>query len=217
MTQPRTRYQHTMPARQEGVVLVVALIFLMLLTILAVSASSSSLLQEKMVGATRNVQLADWSAESALRGAEWSLYQTTTKVGGHVICTSGSISTQNNCVKYNVNSTLYDSGGTVAKFRHSPSWYTGTGKVYKGAQGGVDFTAPTTAYDTSALASNPLYIIEDMGKARPPGVGPQHESDPGGNPGSLEIHVFRITARATGGNKNVVRVMQSTFDAQTTN
>ncbi len=56
---------------QRGVVLVVALIFLLLITVLAISASGTSLLQEKLVGGLRNSQLAEWSAESALRGAEW--------------------------------------------------------------------------------------------------------------------------------------------------
>jgi type IV pilus assembly protein PilX len=35
--------------------------------------------------------------------------------------------------------------------------------------------------------------------------------------GGVDIHIYRITARATGGSQNTVRVVQSTFDAQANN
>jgi type IV pilus assembly protein PilX len=38
-----------------------------------------------------------------------------------------------------------------------------------------------------------------------------------GGAGNMNIHIYRITARATGGNQNTVRVAQSTFDAQASN
>jgi type IV pilus assembly protein PilX len=60
-----------------------------------------------------------------------------------------------------------------------------------------------------------------MGLVKPPGSGPQHESGVtgpnNGGAGQINIHIYRITARATGGNQNTVRVVQSTFDAQTSN
>ena len=66
--------------QQRGVVLIVALIFLVLLTILALSASGRSLLQERMAGGLRNTSLADMAAETTLRGVEWKLWTSTTKL-----------------------------------------------------------------------------------------------------------------------------------------
>jgi type IV pilus assembly protein PilX len=60
-----------------------------------------------------------------------------------------------------------------------------------------------------------------MGLVKPPGAGPQHESGVtgpnNGGAGHINIHIYRVTARATGGNQNTVRVAQSTFDAQASN
>lgn len=206
--------------RQRGVVLVVALIFLLLLTILALSASGRSLLQERMVGGLRNAQLADFSAESALRGAEWRLWSTSSVVGGHLNCLSGSISADDGCVIYDPAGAPYQPNGSVTEFRTSRAWLTGKGLTYKGPtslSGGYT----DSGLGTAALAYNPQYIIEDMGREIPAGNGPQHESgttgpDNGGD-GQVNTHIFRITARAVGSNGNTVRVFQSTFDAQANN
>jgi type IV pilus assembly protein PilX len=202
--------------------LVVALIFLLLLTILSVAASSRSLLQERMAGGLRNAQQAQMSAENALRGAEWKLWKSTSQVGGHLDCQSGAISSDDGCVVYNPSDTnLYGAAGLVTKFRSQQSWLNGTGMVYKGPGGSMDYTSSSTMGTVGQLAQNPLYLIEDMGPELPPGSGVQHESgDTGPNnngPGQVNTHIYRITARATGGNPDALRVVQSTFDAQATN
>ena len=203
---------------QRGAVLVVALVFLLLLTILAISASGRSLLQERMAGALRSAGQADMAAETALRGAEWKLWRSANQVGGHLDCLNGSISSDDFCVIYNPGNPPYDATGSVTKFRTLPGWLTGIGKSYKGPGDSVDYTAAT---GNASLYADPQYIIEDMGAELPPGVGAQHESgDTGPNntgPGQLNTHIYRITARATGGNQNTVRIVQSTFDAQTAN
>lgn len=208
-------------ARERGVVLLVALIFLILLTLLAIGASSGSLLQQRMVAATRSAQLATMSGDSALRGAEWRIWSTSSAIGGNLVCDASAINASSGCVKYDATSTLYGSGSGnyVTQFRTSNNaWLSLTGPItYKGAGG----SGYTSGFDTANLAENPQYLIEDMGLVKPPGSGPQHESGVtgpnNGGAGHLNIHIFRITARATGGNKNTVRVVQSTFDAQTTN
>ena len=213
-------------AHERGVVLFVALVFLILLTLLAIGASSGSLLQQRMVSATRSAQLATMSGDSALRGAEWRIWSTSSVVGGNLVCDSSAINTSTGCVKYDPTSTLYAAGGTVTQFRTSDnSWLSLTGPVtYKGPGGSYDFTNNPIPNDHTAsanVAENPQYLIEDMGLVKPPGSGPQHESGVtgpnNGGAGHLNIHIFRITARATGGTKNTVRVVQSTFDAQATN
>jgi type IV pilus assembly protein PilX len=204
---------------QRGVVLMVALIFLVLLTILAVSASGRSLLQERMAGGLRNASLADMSAETTLRGVEWKLWTSTTKLTGTpLLCGSGVLA--GSCYRYDPsNAAVYGPNGTVTKFRTSTTWVTNGAATYQGADGGTDFTSPDSAYATAKVARNPVYIIEDMGVELPPGAsGGLHESGATGTSGSgtasTSRHVYRITARATGGDGNMVRVMESTFAAK---
>lgn len=213
-------------ARERGAVLLVALIFLILLTLLAIGASSGSLLQQRMVAATRSAQLASLSADTALRGAEWRIWNTSSVVGGTLQCDVTAINATSGCVKYDPESPLYATGGAVAQFRTGNNAWLSTGIAYTGLPGASnDFTnvpIPSNGYTASAnVADNPRYIIEDMGLVTPPGAGTQHESGVtgpnSGGAGHINIHIYRITARATGGTSNTVRVVQSTFDAQTSN
>lgn len=213
------------PRRERGAVLLVALIFLILLTLIAIGASSGSLLQQRMVAATRSAQLAVMSADTALRGAEWTLWSSASDLSTPFICNGGSINTATGCVKYDPRSAPYQADGAVTQFRaDNNAWLALAGPItYKGVDG-EGYTGQTDDYETANIAQNPQYIIEDMGLVKPPGAGPQHESGVtglagggGGGPGKLALHIYRVTARATGGNENVVRVVQSTFDAQTSN
>ena len=231
MTEPAAMFVHRVQprfpqrSRQGGAVLLVALIFLILLTLLAIGASSGSLLQQRMVAATRSAQLASLSANTALRGAEWRIWGTSSVVGGNLLCDASDINATTGCVKYDPESALYAAGGTVTQFRTGNNAWLSTGIEYAGLPGAAhDFTNVPIANDYTASANvvdNPRYIIEDMGLVKPPGAGPQHESGVtgpnNGGAGHINIHIYRITARATGGNENTVRVAESTFDAQATN
>lgn len=203
--------------RQSGAVMLVALIFLVMLTLLAIGASTNSLLQEHMVAATRNSQLALMGGDTALRGAEWHIWSSTAVVGGYMDCPNAGISSSDGCVHYDLNSPPYLANGDVTKFRTSTQWLTGIGVSYTGA----DSKGYTSGWGTADLAQNPQYLIDDLGLERPPGGGSQHESGAtgpnNGGAGNTALHIFRITARATGGNQNTIRVLQSTFDAQASN
>lgn len=197
---------------QRGVVLIVALIFLLLLTILALSVSGRSLLQERMAGGLHSAQQAEVSAQTALRGAEWKLWTSTSTIGAHLNCGSGLFT---DCYIYNPAIPITN----VTSFRTQPGWVTGSvaaaATTYKGVGGAFDFTSAAHG----ALAYNPLYMIEDLGPELPPGVSSSlHESGTTGPGGtgytSTSRHIYRITARATGGNPNTVRVMESTFAAK---
>lgn len=217
-------FNHDVARAQRGAVLIVALIFLLLLTMLAISASGRSLLQERMAGSLRNAQQAHMSAETALRGAEWRLWASTSKVGGRINCLSQGLSSDDACTIHApaANNPAYATGSTpgdVVKFRTGQGWVDGIGRSYTGTSATGDYT--DSSLKTAQLAKNPAYIVEDMGRQLPPGAGPQHESGQTGpnnaGPGQLNTHVFRITARATGGSANTVRAVQSTFDAQANN
>jgi type IV pilus assembly protein PilX len=204
---------------QRGAVLLVALIFLLLLTMLAISASGRSLLQERMAGGLRNAQQAQMSAENALRGAEWTLWMNTTNLAGTpLLCGSGVLA--GSCYKYDpTNAALYGNNGIVTQFRHGQGWITNGAATYTGPSGSVDYATLSGTSQTAQLANNPVYMIEDLGVELPAGVSSGlHESGATGPTGSgytsTTRHIYRITARATGGSPNTVRVLQSTFAAK---
>ena len=58
------------PDNQRGWVLVVGLVILVMLTILAMALMKTARLEEKMAGATRDMNLSFQAAETVLRGAE---------------------------------------------------------------------------------------------------------------------------------------------------
>ncbi|TCV97030.1 type IV pilus assembly protein PilX [Luteibacter rhizovicinus] len=197
--------QPAAPRRERGVVLVVALIFLLLITLLAISSSGSSLLQEKLVGGLRNSQLAEWSAETALRGAEWRLWTASGDPSTRMKCGAFALT---DCYEYSP-----DPVTNVTTFRTSDGWVT-TGATKYDA---VDFTAASKDA-TFHLYSDPYYIIEDLGMELPPNAGLQHESGSTGTGGtgytSTNRHIYRITARGVGNNQNAIRVLETTFAAK---
>lgn len=192
---------------QRGAVLVVALIFLLLLTMLAISASGRSLLQERMAGGLHNAQQAEMSAQTALRGAEWKLWTSTSNITAPLTCGTGIFT---DCYIFDPANPITN----VVNFRTQQGWVTAGSTEYKGYSG-TGYTSTTTGH----LADNPRYIIEDLGVELPPGIsGGLHESGVTGSTGtgtaSTSRHIYRITARATGGSANTVRVMESTFAAK---
>ena len=210
----RARRSVLLARGQSGMVLVIALIFLLLLTILAISASGRSLLQERMVGGLRNAQQASMAAETALRGAEWKLWMSTSNLTAPLNCGSGVLA--GNCYRYDPTTAIYQANGLVTTFRNSAAWVTNGAAVYLGPDDSRDYTTLST---NAKLAKNPLYIIEDLGVELPPGItGGLHESGTTGTGGtgytSSTRHIYRITARATGGSENTVRVLESTFAAK---
>lgn len=204
----RARAMDAAPCRcvQRGFALLMALIFLVLLSMLAIAASQHSLLQERMAGSLRQAQQARLAAEAALRGAEYKLWSLASQAGAHLHCEETAITQDDGCVIYRPNGAPYAAGGAVTRFQSAAGWIDGIGLAYKG---------PAGAGYTPALAKNPVYIIEDLGSERPPGMGGMHESGNTGpnNGGQVDMHIYRITARATGGNANVTSVVQSTFNA----
>jgi type IV pilus assembly protein PilX len=205
-------WTHRSARAQRGAVLVVALIFLLLLTILAISASGRSLLQERMAGGLHNAQQAEMSAQTALRGAEWKLWTSTSNVSAHLNCGSGIFT---DCYIFDPASPITN----VTNFRTKQGWVTAGATTYKGYGNSVDYTSAATTGQYGNLAHNPLYMIEDMGVELPPGVsGSLHESGATGTGGtgytSVTRHIYRITARATGGSANTMRVLESTFAAK---
>lgn len=200
---------------EHGFALLMALIFLLLISMLAITASQRALMQERMAGSLRNAQQARMGAETALRGVEYKLWAMAGQPGARLRCTENVISPDDGCVVYRSYSAPYATKGDVAKFQSASGWVPDIGVAYMGParRGYTDHSDQPTA----KLAKDPRYIIEDMGVVRPPGAGGLHESGNtgpnNGGQGQMNIHTYRITTRAAGGNANTVSIVQSTFDA----
>ena len=208
-TQMRTSDQ-----RQRGAVLFIALVFLVLIAILSLTATSNSIMQEKMVGAMRNQQLASMGAESALRGGEswlWNLNfdyvvdPVTGEVKGHPLPPCIGVSTGTCIYRPTKDGTLLPA---VQKFRTTKAWDNAL-------PGQPDYahtlTALTGDLKTASIASEPVFLIEDMGPNVPSGAGNQSGAIDPENLTSSRF--YRITSRSKGGSEAAIRVMESTFSA----
>ena len=192
--------------RQRGVVLFLAMIFLVLLTILAVTASSTSVMQERMTGGMRNLQLGLMGAESTVRGGEDELWNLQFNTGSPLPpCISGSDGSD--CAyKPNPDGTLLP---IVQRFRTSREWLdpaTDGGRAYARALTGL-----TGSGETASLAEQPRFMIEYLGSPAGPFRGGGGKDPSKGAARSGEHVVYRITARSQGGTDAVVRVAESYF------
>jgi type IV pilus assembly protein PilX len=93
-------------------------------------------------------------------------------------------------------------------------WLTDGATEYKGAGVAIDYSAASAdaALSTAVMAHNPWYIVELLGQDLPPGGGtsPAREAGSSGT-GTNKFYLYRITARATGGSPNTIRVAETTF------
>lgn len=201
--------------RQNGAVLFVAMIFLVLLTLLGLTAAGTSVLQERMTGGLRNAQLGLMGAESAVRGVEaiiWNKSNDPSQPTFHCGATGGD----DHC--YQITDTL--GAGTssminplVTTFRQQRGWPSSTSSD-GAAPYATNLTALSGSQATASLEKQPRYLVEDLGLLLAPGVVPNctgGRRDPCGD--NSTQHLFRITARATGGSANSVATVESYFSA----
>jgi type IV pilus assembly protein PilX len=207
----RRTFRITYGRRQHGAVLFVALVFLILVTLLALTATSTSILQEKMTGGMRNQQLGLMGAESALRGGE-AFFIVEGFDEDNPLPACGASSQMTLCAANSEVCTCArrPQGGIlvppVQEFRTSRGWVDAPigaptyNRELSGLSGNVE---------TASLASEPIYIIEDLGKNVPPSIGQQKGIIDSEN--QMSAWFYRITARSQGGSGAVVRVAESVY------
>lgn len=208
-------------SHQRGAVLFVALVFLVLITLLGLTASSTSILQERMTGGLRNGQMGLMGAETAARGAEAWLWNLSSN-NGHINCgyNGGDVGFcyASQTADNGSGGTTYVSNPLLSAFRTSPSWITNA------SSGGTDYTNSgstalnAAALGTATLAQIPQYMLESRGLVLPPGApasgnGGRRDDYKSRCPGCQTMYSYRITARATGGNDASVSVVEVTFGA----
>jgi len=169
------------PARQNGTVLVMALVFLVILTLLGVGALNTTSLQEKMAGNTQDRNYAFQAAESGIRAGENIIGQARQPTD---VKADPSITTD---------------GLHLASTTSQPIWET------PGLWSSSDVITISGAF--TKLSSAPKFIIEYVGKIDPPG----DSLGVGSRSARKGIALFRVTSRATGGTDAAVSMVQSTY------
>ena len=200
---------HSLPSAQRGTVLFVALIFMVLITLLGLTASSTSVLQERMTGGMRNSQLSLMGAESTVRSVEWMIWNKSNSTPSTLQC--GGNGDNDFCYTPNTNTGVLAINSLVPTFRKLQGWPSSTA-----GDGATPYTTTTLTglsgtQATAKLSQQPRYLIEDLGQIK---SGTHTDAD-ATQPNIIQIDMFRITARATGGNSGSVRTAESYFVAQT--
>jgi type IV pilus assembly protein PilX len=199
---------------QTGIALILALVFMLICSVIAIAAAGHASTQQRLTGSLRQALLADTLAETALRGAEWSLWTAGIDAVSAFACSDDG--GKDACYRYDHGSPAYGPQGVVTRFRDEPGWVdTGT-RVYKGPSDSIDYTQLSHG---GRVARNPVFIIEDLGVEEPADtVGGPRESGAHGpgttGPEHHARHIYRITARAVGTNENMLRVLESTYAAK---
>ncbi len=199
------------PQAQTGAVLFLAMVFMVLLALLAVTASSTSIMQERMTGGLRNQQLGLMGAETSLRGGEYILWNISFNNGAQPLppCIGNDGSA---CVfKPKRDGRLEP---VVQRFRTSTEWLdpaTDGGRPFPTELG--ELTGLSGGAETANLASAPRMIIEYLGVKTGPfrQGGALNAQATSGRAG--EHALYRITARSQGGTDAVVRVAESYYSA----
>lgn len=191
--------------RQRGVALVIGLIFLALISLIATVGMRQSITQERMAGGLRQESLARAGAETAARAGERDLYDFLLSANGTVRGEGDGIAVANE-----------DSADV---FRDAPLDSFVTTNSRQVDPGLLDLAG--LSRPTAKLARQPVFVIEKLGKVRPPGSGTGTEGGASGTAnyegsgaltgGNNDLYIHRITGRATGGIETVVRTVETTY------
>jgi len=166
---------------QRGWVLIIGLVVLVMLTIIAMALMRTTLLEEKMAGASRDINLSFEAAEIALRGAETFIE-----------------SQSDESVFTTTDAGLYAQGTSLDDIEPAPfgtNWGDDNSQVLSSAPAGV----------TSA----PRYMIKKVGESGGEGslnIGGYGETDL-----TQKSVIYRITARGTGGNDSTQTILRSHY------
>lgn len=181
--------------RQEGVVLVVAMIMLVLLTLIGLAGMRTTLLEERMAGNLRDRNLAFQSAEAALREGEMS-GPTACAVAGGFDGTDGCYDLPTVCQ----NDDDADDVAACWVARNEPA----DTSVWSAADWESDGRTPVNAIPL--VDEQPRYVVERItttSKKKDDSLKAGGEYE--------EITYYRVTARGVGGNANTVAIVQSTY------
>lgn len=176
-----------MPHRQQGVALIMALVFLVILTIMGLAAMGTTSLEEKMAGNAKDRNLAFQAAETGLLAGENWINAQINKPG----------------FPNNAAGLYLPSASTTPAWDDSSLNWSGTSNL-------VVYPNTPTATASGGLAkinTQPKYIIEDLGEVPEKGGSKVLSTNYKGKGNT----VVRITSRGTGGTDAAQAMVQSTY------
>lgn len=196
--------------RQRGVIFVTAMLFLVVLSLLVLSIMRTSILEERMVGYSRDWNLAFQAAESALRDAEREIRGGTRIVGKTGFLASCSSTTDTNgaglCLPNLCTNTTAGAGYNcypiwidLDKQQNDAGWKSGASSGKSIAYG-----EKTGALALVGVSTPPRYIIEVLSVPDASSLKP-----PPGMP--AEKYLYRATAVGFGANVNTRVMLQGTY------
>jgi type IV pilus assembly protein PilX len=174
--------------RQKGAILVVSLLMLLVMTVLALSASTSTRLQERMAGNSRDVELAFQGSEAGLRDAERGIQQQVEANGMRMIslCTDA----QQRCV-------VGRPAAATDYFEATSTWWVANSRPY----------GDPAVQEFDGLVTDPLLRSElwvTAGDSLTDGAKPNQQSG---------TAYFVNTSRSVGGTATAEVVVQSVYAA----
>lgn len=172
-----------MPHKQQGIALVMSMIMLLMMTLLGLSAMKTSLMEEKMAGNSRDVELAFQAAETALRDAEiWIANQVNEPV---------DTSTGTNRV-WTLDTMDPDTTNAVSWWQErNQVWWLASAEPYGASINNVN-TVPHSVIEYKQFIPDTLLI-----------GGSSSSSDEG-------MTYYQVTAKGTGGSDQARVLIQST-------
>ena len=173
--------------RQRGAVLFVSLIILLVLSLFAISTTKTALMEQKMAGATRNMQLARLAADSAFNDAKVKIAQVAAAYGAAAVCAHLRCFVRTSDSPYDATELMRTEQAKAAmnSFR-------------------MDLTTLEGADESARLAASPGYIIEDLGVVAG-STNPLPSADAGSH------WLFRITALGFGGRRDYEHAIESVY------
>ncbi len=167
--------------KQRGWVLVIGMVVMLMVSIIAVALMRTSMFEEKMAGANRDINLSFEAAETALRSAEIFIE-----------------SQADDSLFASTSAGIYAEGtdpGNIEPNAFITSWSDTNSRILA--------TAPT------GVTTAPRYMIKKVAESGNEGslaIGGYGETDL-----SQKSVIYRITARGTGGNNNTQTILRSHY------
>lgn len=191
MTNNYYRNLPDMPNKQQGVVLIIALIMLLLMSIIGITAQSTNILEERMTANLKDKNISFQSGEAALREMEAKLTQLT---ADPVTVDSLADCSTPPCYMFNAQASNPSGPPLPDLTQQSHAWWQANGTEY-GAAGGDDL---------EGVANDPRYVSELIKFSTDDLEGETAAQGKG-------VFYYRVTARGTGGSDESQSIVQVTF------
>lgn len=176
---------HPFRPAERGSALIIGLLLLLIMTIIGLSMMSSTVMEERMAGNTRERSLAFQAAEAALRDAEQQISSNTT--GPYSPLQVAQFSTT--CAS-----------GRCRSAPDSPKWSAMTDANWSSSQTAA-YGSATGAAALAGVTTQPRYLIEYQGTQSLNPIQPGKSCDA----------LLLITARGVGQNSNTVVFLQTVY------